>query len=311
MKYLYIAANWIFGGVFLLAGLLIIFQTPLVGLTFIAISLLLIPPIRNFIYKKTNKEIPVKVRGALIFVLFIAAGVFINQDEDRQAQELKAQQQREQAEEVARIKQQKIKHFNTNRDQIISVVSEALSAKEYQLAVNESGKYLVSGDPELKQMNALAKKHLTEILKKENTARLLNELKTIPTKEYEKNKNLYQQLLSMHPENEKYKKKVTFYSEKVKEKRQQQIAAEARKKKIESQFSAWDGSHYNLERFIKNAMNDPDSYEHAETVYWDQGDHIVVRTIYRGKNTFGGVVKNFVKAKVSLDGHVLQILDQT
>lgn len=58
-------------------------------------------------------------------------------------------------------------------------------------------------------------------------------------------------------------------------------------------------------------MNDPDSYEHDETVYWDRGDHLVVRTTYRGKNAFGGVVRNFVKAKVSLDGDILQILDQT
>lgn len=58
-------------------------------------------------------------------------------------------------------------------------------------------------------------------------------------------------------------------------------------------------------------MNDPDSYEHDETVYWDMGDHLVVKTTYRGKNAFGGVVRNFVKAKVSLDGDILQILDQT
>ena len=85
----------------------------------------------------------------------------------------------------------------------------------------------------------------------------------------------------------------------------------ARNKRIEQQFSAWDGSHNNLERVIKKAMNDPDSYEHDETVYWDMGDHLVVKTTYRGKNAFGGVVRNFVKAKVSLDGDILQILDQT
>ncbi len=85
----------------------------------------------------------------------------------------------------------------------------------------------------------------------------------------------------------------------------------AREKQIEEQFSAWDGSHRNLERVIKKAMNDPDSYEHDETKYWDRGDHLIVETTYRGKNAFGGVVKNYVKAKISLDGQVLQILDQT
>ena len=57
-------------------------------------------------------------------------------------------------------------------------------------------------------------------------------------------------------------------------------------------------------------MNDPDSYEHVRTVYWDRGDHLVVMTTFRGKNAFGGVVTNSVKARVSLDGQVQQILDQ-
>ena len=90
------------------------------------------------------------------------------------------------------------------------------------------------------------------------------------------------------------------------------LAAEARAKKIKSQFSLWDGSHYQLEKLIKRGMNDPNSYEHVETVYWDQNTYIVVQTTFRGRNAFGGMVRNFVKAKVSLvDGQILQILDQT
>jgi hypothetical protein len=83
-----------------------------------------------------------------------------------------------------------------------------------------------------------------------------------------------------------------------------------RKEKIESQFSAWDGAHHNLERMIKKNMNDPDSYDHIETTYWDMGDHLVVLTKFRGKNAFGGKVINMVKAKVDLDGNVIKIIDQ-
>jgi len=114
----------------------------------------------------------------------------------------------------------------------------------------------------------------------------------------------------MHPDSELYKNKVAFYAGKIKEEKQKQKAAEARKKKIESQFSPWDGSHRNLERVIKESMNDPDSYEHVKTVYWDRGDYLIVKTTFRGKNAFGGVVKNSVTAKVGLDGQVLQILSQ-
>ena len=75
---------------------------------------------------------------------------------------------------------------------------------------------------------------------------------------------------------------------------------------ISSVFSAWDGSCRNLERSIKNNMNDPDSYEHIETRYSydpDEGYFDVV-TKFRGRNGFGGMVVNAVKAKVLFDGTV-------
>ena len=84
----------------------------------------------------------------------------------------------------------------------------------------------------------------------------------------------------------------------------------ARKKRLEGGFSAWDGSHRGLTKVIKESMNDPKSYEHAETKYWDMGDHLVVTTTFRGKNAFGGVVKNWVKAKTDLDGNVLEVIEQ-
>lgn len=57
-------------------------------------------------------------------------------------------------------------------------------------------------------------------------------------------------------------------------------------------------------------MNDPDSYNHVKTIYWEYDDYLVVQTTFRGKNAFGGIVKNSVKAKVSLAGQVIKILDQ-
>lgn len=102
-------------------------------------------------------------------------------------------------------------------------------------------------------------------------------------------------------------KRAEYIAEIEKQKREEE--KRKRKEMIEKQFSAWDGSHRNLTKFIKEQMNDPDSYEHVETIYWDMKDHLVVMTTFRGKNAFGGVVKNAVKAKVSLDGEILEIMD--
>ncbi|MGV2844216.1 hypothetical protein ACE1OG_10125 [Aeromonas hydrophila] len=85
---------------------------------------------------------------------------------------------------------------------------------------------------------------------------------------------------------------------------------EARVKRLKAQFSPWDGSHRTLERAIQKSMNDPDSYEHVETTYRDLGDSLIVSTTFRGKNGFGGVVKNTVVAQVDLDGNILKIISE-
>ncbi len=78
--------------------------------------------------------------------------------------------------------------------------------------------------------------------------------------------------------------------------------------RIESQFSAWDGSHKNLVAHIKESMNDPKSFEHIKSKYWTREDHLIVVTEFRGKNAYGGVVKDYVKAKVDMQGNILEIL---
>lgn len=85
---------------------------------------------------------------------------------------------------------------------------------------------------------------------------------------------------------------------------------ESRQEIIESQFSGWDGSHPGLTDIIKKSMKDPSSYEHVETVYWDEGDYILVKTTFRGKNSFNALVKNWVKARVDLNGNVTKIVAQ-
>ena len=83
-----------------------------------------------------------------------------------------------------------------------------------------------------------------------------------------------------------------------------------RNKRIQRQFHPWDGSHINLEKLIEHNLKDPDSYEHIETLYSDKGSYLIVNLRYRARNGFGGMTISHVKAKVSLTGEILEILDQ-
>lgn len=82
-----------------------------------------------------------------------------------------------------------------------------------------------------------------------------------------------------------------------------------RNQKILEQFSRHDNRHYGLTALIKNAMNDPDSFEHIKTTYADKNDHLIIQMQFRGKNGFGAKVLNEVTAKAGLDGDIIEIID--
>ena len=86
-------------------------------------------------------------------------------------------------------------------------------------------------------------------------------------------------------------------------------AEQIRKDRVGQAFSAWDGSHRTLERWIIKQLRDPDSYEHIETRFGDKGDHILVVTQYRARNGFGGYTVGSVTAKARIDGTLLEIVD--
>lgn len=84
---------------------------------------------------------------------------------------------------------------------------------------------------------------------------------------------------------------------------------EKREQLVKHCFSVWDGSHIKLIKFIKSNRNDPESFEHIETLYGDYGDTLIVGMRYRGKNQFGGKVPAFVKVKTStISCEILEVI---
>jgi len=83
-----------------------------------------------------------------------------------------------------------------------------------------------------------------------------------------------------------------------------------RKRNIEKQFSSWDGSHPTLSRMIKECCKNPDSYEHIQTRFRDDGKSIFVITKYRAENGFGGMTTENVSVRVDFDGNVIDIVSQ-
>jgi len=81
---------------------------------------------------------------------------------------------------------------------------------------------------------------------------------------------------------------------------------------FEKGFHQWDGSFIELERRIKGAMNDSDSYEHVKTNYrlvLNNNPRAIVTTEFKGTNDFGGIVKNKISANVDIKtGEITEII---
>ncbi|HLS37942.1 MAG TPA: hypothetical protein VK023_06675 [Sphingobacterium bovisgrunnientis] len=76
------------------------------------------------------------------------------------------------------------------------------------------------------------------------------------------------------------------------------VAPKTSEEILRFQLSAWDGSLPPLVDVVKEAMHDPDSYDHSRTTYIqtkNDSTDFLISMEYRGKNAFGAVVKNQVK----------------
>jgi len=212
-------------------------------------------------------------------------------------------------------------YFAANRASVLSEFAAAVDGKNLATAKAIRDRFILAvQDPEfdlilnryvsLREDIERAEAEKTRLAK---IAQLTKQLSTVGATDYDQAFTIYAQLVALEPTNKSYKQKLDRFVKARDEKAAKEAAALAaatakaeRQKKIEGQFSGWSGAHYNFERLIKQAMNDPDSYDHVETKYIDKGSFIRVFCTFRGKNAFGGMVKNTKVADFSIGGDFIR-----
>lgn len=215
-------------------------------------------------------------------------------------------------------------YFAANRASVLSEFTAAVDGKNLPAAKAIRDRFILAvQDPEfdlilnryvsLREDIERAEAEKTRLAK---IADLTKQLSSVGATDYDQAFTIYAQLVSLEPTNKLYKQKLDRFvkarDEKAAKEAEALAASQAkaeRKKKIEAQFSGWSGAHYAFERLIKQAMNDPDSYDHVETRYIDKGSFIRVVCTFRGKNAFGGMVKNTKVADFSIAGDFLREVD--
>jgi hypothetical protein len=180
---------------------------------------------------------------AVGLIIGLISNAFIEKSQEKKWQEqtkITEQKIKAIAKRRAAIRKKNVAFFTANKSAIILELTDYYEKGKYQQVVTKAKKYLGSNNPDLKKIYDSAKSKVDEIKRKKKEEKLLAQLKIIPAIEFEKNKNLYHELLSLYPSNIKYKKKFNYYSSKLKEKRAKQKRIAERKKKIERQFSESD-----------------------------------------------------------------------
>jgi hypothetical protein len=290
------ALKWIVGAFTIMMGLGSFGNYFLSGVLLVLVGIYILPPIQKLLENRFEILIPRYLKYVIVIGVFILAGF---------------------------VKDFEQEGVDKRADQIVQQSITAVSENEFDKAetlLNEADKLYNSDNNKASNIEDMLDKFKSEnFLKKSLVGLSEDEFGKLKQDDLNKkflNNDKLNDLLIL-----KMQKSADSRAEFIKEieaqerlekerelKEKREAKAAAREKKIEDQFSAWDGSHRKLEDFIKKNMNDPDSYEHVETVYWDRGDFLVVKTTFRGNNAFGGKVKNSVRAKVSLDGEILEIL---
>ncbi|MFK5892119.1 MAG: zinc ribbon domain-containing protein [Pseudomonadota bacterium] len=249
---------------------------------------------KKHVIVKENKKTSAVTWLVTILIVFGFIGAITGESKE----EKRIKQVRQDAAKITKIHAKNAKYFKSHSEEILSSVEKEIQSGNFGNASAITGKYLLSNNSKILSYH-----------KEARTKTVLKRLKGVPAKDYGVNKSLYSELVELNPDNSKYKNKLTIYTKKLDAKNTKDKATADRKKLIEKSFSSWDGSHRSLEKAIKSSMNDPDSYEHVETRYGDKGSYIFVQTTFRGKNKFGGMVKQTISAKASLEGKILRLYD--
>ena len=294
--------KWFLGISFVLSGLMSIADSPIVAILSIILGLFLIPPTLKIIEQKIKYTFPTPAKWVIVIGGLFLVGFTISGQ--------------------AAAKNRKV-------DKIVEEASTLIDEGEFESAkakIEEAkGKYSTSDNNATKLENEIEKSKSLDFAKEQLVELSDDEFSKLQEGTLEKkiltqktlNKDLIGLMKEQAPEREKMIKEIQDKKEQERvaaeleaERKKQEELNKNRKKIIEKQFSAWDGSHPALTRLIKKSMNDPDSYDHIETTFRDDGSSIFVVTEFRGANAFGGKVINTVSARVDFEGNVIEVVSQ-
>lgn len=181
-----------------------------------------------------------------------------------------------------KAQEQNRREFEDKKGIILAELDEQYRAGKYSEVQKKAAPYLFTKDAELLAIVNMAKEQ-----------QILAKIKNAPSSDMESNRKLYALLVKLNPKEEQYKNKLAYFKGKIQEKEKERQARIVRFGEP-PELGGWTGKYYiPVKRYIEKAAHDPSSIEFEGcTKVYQVNKGWLVGCIYRGKNTFGAVVKN-------------------
>jgi DNA-directed RNA polymerase subunit RPC12/RpoP len=221
---------WIFGLLFALWTLGVIFEEPLAAIPLMVATVLLLPPLCDMLMAKFQFDLQPPVRAISAVVLGVAGMLLFS---NHMSDEITVQNTA--AESAAAQKKVEQKKANTdylvaNKPAIIAQFQQLLDAKKISEAKNLLQKYNGLGDSDVDAMFAKVDAKAKDIARDEQTASLKAKLAQLGKDDYAGQETTYKALLALYPGNKEYTDKLAAASHEIKkasEFQQRRIAGEA------------------------------------------------------------------------------------
>lgn len=286
-RFLLATAAWFFGILCVVAGIgSMIPPSPalLAGACLIIAGLLLLPPGWRWVEQRAAFLASGRIRATAVVVLVVAAGI---------AAQVAGVKQTAQAEQRvdSLLRERRRTQFEADPTAVLAGVQAMMDSGRYRQAIRYVDQYRFIGDRRLLEMRAEALRRQNELDAVEREQALVARARTVPASNYAENLRIYNELVSLRPENRTYVSRRDRYESLY----QRQRAAEAdrlRRFGNPPQPSVINGTYRVVRNYLRNVMNDPESLEmDGCTRVYESPDGWVVGCDYRGRNAFGGMVR--------------------
>jgi DNA-directed RNA polymerase subunit RPC12/RpoP len=221
---------WVFGLIFGLSTLAVIFQAPVAAIPLLLATILLLPPLCNTLMVKFQFDLQPSYRviGAVglgvVGMLLFSNHIQTEMITKNQAAELAAGQK------MVEQKKADKDYLVANKPAITTKFQQLLDAKKVTEARDMLQKYNGLGDADVDAMFTKADVKAKEIARDEQGAALKNKLAQLGNDDYAGQETTYKALLALYPGNKEYTDKLAAASQQIKkanEFQQRKMAGEA------------------------------------------------------------------------------------